>query len=174
MRCDTAAGKQVQSPVTQHSASFPHPFPPGITITHHVERRAEWWNKHLSHPSSADKHNTKLIKSLHHHFYNICIHKSAGGAVNGLYTLIYYSPSCLKTSIWIWGSKHQQHKSKRKNVKHTYNHWTCSDFERLLWITLLYAFKAAGRQTFVKPRHKTDCLSSILTTHHYFPDCYCM
>lgn len=31
--------------------------------------------------------------------------------------------------------------------------------------------KLLEKQTFLKPRLKTDYLSSMLWTHHYFPDC---
>ncbi len=53
-----AERKQDRTAVVQCSASFPHPFPLAITITHHRGRRFERKNNCISHSSFADKQNT--------------------------------------------------------------------------------------------------------------------
>lgn len=124
---------------------------------------------HISHSSFADTHNAQLVKSLHQPFYNICIHKSVGKTVNSLYSRIYYFPSYLNASIWIRGSRHQQHNVKKKKKVNTCIKSTAAACDVLVFwqmalgrsslrITLLNALMAAGKKTnksfyTVSPRH---------------------
>lgn len=93
--------------------------PPSASLLHITEKGySKGKNNHISHSSFADTHNAQLVKSLHQPFYNICIHKSVGKTVNSLYSRIYYFPSYLNASIWIRGSRHQQHNVKKKKSTH--------------------------------------------------------
>lgn len=105
---------------------------------------------HISHSSFADTHNAQLVKSLHQPFYNICIHKSVGKTVNSLYSRIYYFPSYLNASIWIRGSRHQQHNVKKKKKVNTCIKSTAAACDVLV-------FLADGSWPFFTPDHTAKC-----------------